>query len=535
MKGPSLGEWRRLAKTIIWENSEEGRRCLDILALSYAELPHHLKWCFLYFSSFPEDFEILVEKLIRLWIAEGFVKHRAGETLEESAEGYLEELVRRCMVIVIYPKSSQRCRIHDLLHDFTVAEAKEVGFLVCHRIPDDQDASRLDSSVRRLSLYGGAQDYVSHVKFSTRLRSFLLFNSHRRGVISFHIIPTLKLLRVIDLERAPLAVLPEQIGDLVHLRFLGLKRTKIMSLPSSVGKLRHLQFLDVLWTDIRTMPSPVWKIEALRHVLVPPGVEPQMVDVCLRNLQVLKVVRTGSWIDSCLGSLTSLRELELTDIKDCHVDALSSSLPKLSGLKKLFLEGMSIPDCLWTSTSFSSLEVLWLSGPVRRPQQPSSDGDHWPPNLTELILLNTRLDGDLIAALVNLPELSYLCIGDGAYTGKEMICSRGGFPQLQFLLLSMNELERSNLKRWVAEAGTMLRLRSLKIYGCRKLALLPEGLQHMTALKDLTLRYMPPEFCSRARNGGEDWPKVRHIPSIIIEAIGGSFLIPEDGCTVRSM
>ncbi|CAA7407863.1 unnamed protein product [Spirodela intermedia] len=64
-----------------------------------------------------------------------------------------------------------------------------------------------------------------------------------------------------------------------------------------------------------------------------------------------------------------------------------------------------------------------------------------------------------------------------------MICSRGGFPQLQHLVLDSLE----NLKRWVAVAGTMPRLRSLKIYGCRKLALLPEGLQHMTALKDLTL------------------------------------------------
>ncbi|CAA6673881.1 unnamed protein product [Spirodela intermedia] len=56
----------------------------------------------------------------------------AGETLEETAEDYLEELVQRCMVILVRDLPELRCRIHDVLHDFTVAEAKEVGFLVCH-------------------------------------------------------------------------------------------------------------------------------------------------------------------------------------------------------------------------------------------------------------------------------------------------------------------------------------------------------------------------------------------------------------------
>ncbi|CAA6663974.1 unnamed protein product [Spirodela intermedia] len=42
----------------------------------------------------------------------------AGETLEESAEGYLQELIQRCMVIV-------------------VRDAKDVGFFVCDGIRDD--------------------------------------------------------------------------------------------------------------------------------------------------------------------------------------------------------------------------------------------------------------------------------------------------------------------------------------------------------------------------------------------------------------
>ncbi|CAA7400491.1 unnamed protein product [Spirodela intermedia] len=64
-----------------------------------------------------------------------------------------------------------------------------------------------------------------------------------------------------------------------------------------------------------------------------------------------------------------------------------------------------------------------------------------------------------------------------------MICSRGGFPKLESLVLNtLDELER-----WVIEAGAMPRLRRLEITYCRKLAMLPEGLQQMAALKELVL------------------------------------------------
>ncbi|XP_059658844.1 disease resistance protein RPM1-like [Cornus florida] len=50
----------------------------NILSLSYYDLPCYLKLCFLYLGLFPEDYEIQRMRVIRLWIAEGFVEVRVG-------------------------------------------------------------------------------------------------------------------------------------------------------------------------------------------------------------------------------------------------------------------------------------------------------------------------------------------------------------------------------------------------------------------------------------------------------------------------
>jgi hypothetical protein len=69
--------WSKVIADVNWYLTE----CRDILALSYTYLPWHLKPCFLYIGAYPEDFEILVKELIKLWIAEGFIQH-VGKTLK---------------------------------------------------------------------------------------------------------------------------------------------------------------------------------------------------------------------------------------------------------------------------------------------------------------------------------------------------------------------------------------------------------------------------------------------------------------------
>ncbi|KAK4395090.1 putative late blight resistance proteinR1A-10 [Sesamum angolense] len=79
---------------------EDDERCFRILYTSYHQLPVHLKPCFLYMRVFPEDREIRVSQLIKLWVAEGFLKPISGKSMEEVAEKYFKDLIDRNLILV---------------------------------------------------------------------------------------------------------------------------------------------------------------------------------------------------------------------------------------------------------------------------------------------------------------------------------------------------------------------------------------------------------------------------------------------------
>ncbi|KAK6151105.1 hypothetical protein DH2020_016037 [Rehmannia glutinosa] len=84
------------------------------------------------FRAFPEDKEISVQKLIRLWIAEGFISNAHKENADSVAEEYLKELIDKSLVIVSKRRSDdgiKTCVIHDLLRDLCLRVAEEENFL----------------------------------------------------------------------------------------------------------------------------------------------------------------------------------------------------------------------------------------------------------------------------------------------------------------------------------------------------------------------------------------------------------------------
>ncbi|KAK4386398.1 putative disease resistance protein [Sesamum angolense] len=125
--------WESIAKNVnSFANSQDNDYCLKVLSLSYNYLPLHLKACFLYTSTFPEDAQIKVSELVRIWIGEGFVKSVRGQLLEETANRYLEDLVATNLILIgertVCGKIGS-CSIHDLLRDLCLREFDKEHFV----------------------------------------------------------------------------------------------------------------------------------------------------------------------------------------------------------------------------------------------------------------------------------------------------------------------------------------------------------------------------------------------------------------------
>ncbi|XP_019157640.1 PREDICTED: putative disease resistance RPP13-like protein 3 [Ipomoea nil] len=95
----------------------------ELVKLSYNKLDFHKKKCFLYLAVFPIGHEICAWKLIRLWIAEGFIP---PVEVEATAEAYLKDIVNRNLLMVSKKRADgeiKTCRLHDTMHMFCKLEA----------------------------------------------------------------------------------------------------------------------------------------------------------------------------------------------------------------------------------------------------------------------------------------------------------------------------------------------------------------------------------------------------------------------------
>ncbi|KAI5665189.1 hypothetical protein M9H77_24515 [Catharanthus roseus] len=136
-------QWRQTVQTLNTKLASEG--CMDILELSYNNLPDFLKPCFLYLSAAAQNKIFKVRKLIQLWIAEGLVPKSRTKSQEKLGREYLEDLIGRSLVIVNKRSFSsgeiKECRIHDLLLEYCTAKAEEERYFSIKSVPMDIPSS----------------------------------------------------------------------------------------------------------------------------------------------------------------------------------------------------------------------------------------------------------------------------------------------------------------------------------------------------------------------------------------------------------
>ncbi|CAL5328983.1 unnamed protein product [Camellia sinensis] len=582
----TLEDWKEVSKNLSYDlgkgKGQARVSITEILALSYQDLPYHLKACFLYLSHFPEDHDIHAKKLIQMWMAEGIVSPRVGEleekTMLDVGMCYMGELVQRCMVqvqLTSFRKRIKLCRLHDLMRDLCLLKAKEENFLKIVRIKAFghqlgwADSTLPSSSspltrIRRLAVYY-LDDYdINSIKSENvillsrhemknhnHIRSFQFYSLGKDlGCSDWQklklLFTGLTLITVLDLERITIypvdKMFPRAIGNLIHLRYLSIRGSNIKSLPSSIGNLGFLQTLDLRGRGSLRIPNVLWRLKQLRHLYLSDRIKLSCIGKLrlegLSKLETLENFDARKCDVRCLSKLTNLRKFSGEVAPKDLVVMLKSPILNNSN-RRLQYSSYDITGDFRTEEEQSLLRQLLgchhlrqlsLSGSVKTlPGQ-------FPPNLTQLILLYTELEEDPMPTLEKFPNLRTLFLGENSYMGKEMVCSSappptttapssssgggggyGGCDGGGFLkLISLELWNIENLEEWRVEQGAMPCLFHLEIGGCPKLKEIPDGLRFITALRELDIKYASKALQQRFREGGEDFDKVKHVPSIII-------------------
>ncbi|CAL4979975.1 unnamed protein product [Urochloa decumbens] len=344
---PSMGELGRLMESRWLSISHPHAEAMKwIINLSYIDLPPHLRTCMLYLSIFPEDCMVEIERLVMLWIAEGFIPKEHGKSVEETGRSYLNELIGRNIVQPLHQKHDEfrrYCSIHPVVHDFIVCKSMDENFVTSVNVDDNQYFSNNNGTGRRLSLQSNSNldqamarnDYtdLSHV------RSISVFCQ----ASSTPPFTDLKMLRVLDLEGCDGPVCLDGLSTLLFLRYLSLRGTDVSELPTTIGELRWLQILDVSSTKLKELPP---SIGALQHLTY----------LNLRDTDI-------SDLPAAIGKL---RCLETLDVRSTKVKELPPSFLNLKHtLKALLVGAKGMINLVETATripediqDFQSLEKL---------------------------------------------------------------------------------------------------------------------------------------------------------------------------------
>ncbi|XP_031493279.1 putative disease resistance RPP13-like protein 3 [Nymphaea colorata] len=323
-KEPTARTWKHVVAGLDWELNKG--EIASILDLSFDYLTSDLKSCLLYCCAFPGNFEIRVRRLLRQWIAEGFVQKQGRRRLEEVAMDYLVESVERSLIQPCKRNSFgqiKSCRVHDVLLQMLVTTAEEQNFFRTHSAADGHHDL---SNCRRLAVHHNCLQQRTQTLLRLT-RSFISFQKSEAPTC-YDLVENFKLLKVLDLEGVRgVKKLPNEIGDLVLLRYLGLRNTSIETLPRSIKQLHNLQTLDLRTSaNVSLSPSKIplkyFKAKhlkymtSLRHLYfgnrrhenfnameVPDDFGAKG---ALKELQTLSYVKAGGWVGKGLPTMTSL-------------------------------------------------------------------------------------------------------------------------------------------------------------------------------------------------------------------------------------
>eukprot|EP00258_Populus_trichocarpa_P021947 XP_024437966.1 putative disease resistance protein RGA4 isoform X10 [Populus trichocarpa] len=562
-------EWERVLSSELWELEHVERRLFPPLLLSYYDLPYVERRCFLYCAMFPKDYDMRKDELVKMWMAQGYLKETSGRDMEVVGEEYFQVLVARSFFqdFKKYGLENIRFKMHDIVHDFAQYMTKNECLTVDVNTLGGATVETSFERVRHLSMMLSEEtSFPVSIHKAKGLRSLLIdTRDPSLGAALPDLFKQLTCIRSLDLSKSSIKEIPNEVGKLIHLRHLNLASCgELESLPETMCDLCNLQSLDVTWCgSLKKLPNAIGKLIKLRHLringsgvdFIPKGIERI---ACLRTLNVF-IVCGGGENESKAANLRELKNLnhiggslridKVRDIENVRdvVDALLNKKRLLclewnfKGVDSILVktelpehEG-SLIEVLRPPSDLENLTIRGYGG---------LDLPNWMMTLTRLRMLSLGPceNVEVLPPLGRLPNLERLLLFflkvrrlDAGFLGVEKDENEGeiarvtAFPKLKsFRIRYLEEIEEwDGIERRVGEedANTtsiisiMPQLQYLGIRKCPLLRALPDyvlaaPLQELEIMgcPNLTNRYGEEEM-------GEDWQKISHIPNIYFHDI----------------
>ncbi|CDP21001.1 unnamed protein product, partial [Coffea canephora] len=499
----TVQQWQNVLDSEIWQLEEAAVELFPHLYLSYNELSPELKRCFSYCVVFSKGITMNVEELIRLWIAQGYVRpRRRGERLELVGREYFNNLAMRSFFQELekYGHEYGECKMHDIVHDFAQFLTNSSG-----------------ERARHLKILGGTEEEMSSsrvVDFG-RLRSFFAI-------------------------AAILVEIPAEIGRLIHLRYLDLSDNPFITMPEAICDLYYLETLTIyVCRKLSCLPERIEDLVHLRHLFNGMADELRQIPQGLGKLTSLCSL---TWfIARCnsddLAILKDLNQLEILHVViEGEVDFRSAELGKKVNMRDMYLLSrfeahfIETPSCIETMEPPPNLEELELDG------YPGAQLPSWlvtksyADNLTRLVIARACNISSL-PALWKLSSLEVLVLAEAEKLeclGKEFFGITKALHENSLAFPNLRTLHFRRFQNWTnwedlseddeeVAISIMPCLEELEINQCTKLETVPHRiLSKISSLKIVDIRH-----CDKLRDRysdktGDDWIKISQIPRVDI-------------------
>ncbi|XP_019161423.1 PREDICTED: putative disease resistance RPP13-like protein 1, partial [Ipomoea nil] len=388
-------EWQNVLSNLdikFWNLEKVETDLFPHLYLSYDDLTPQMKRCFSYCAVFPKDYEIHVDELIRIWMAQGYLTTTNctdHNQMEQQGREVFGNLAMRSLFQDFgkhYMDSNIiiSCKMHDIVHDFAEFLTKNE----CYSVVWQEDKLKIEN-LRHLSWQkiGRPMDLASICNVRGKLRSlFARYLSPEQ--LTPNMFNGLKSVRVLELHGCMLSKLPKEIGNLIHLRYIDLRSSKIGGLPDAIcsldnlqtlnlagckclsrlpkriGYLHQLRLIDLSWSNVEELPDSICTLDNLKTLNLAGCQCLSRLPQQIGNLHHLREIDISlSKVEDLPDSICSLDNLQTLDLSGCKcLSRLPEGIENLHQLRSIDLSRSKVEELPDSICSLDSLEILNLVG-----------------------------------------------------------------------------------------------------------------------------------------------------------------------------